>query len=51
MFDFDQDGVISQQDLKMTYASLDRPDVEDEEVKQMISEVNSIYSVFCIITR
>lgn len=45
MFDFDQDGVISHQDLKMTFASLDRPDIEDDEVKQMLSEVKKINSL------
>lgn len=41
MFDFDQDGVINEYDLRRTYASLGHPDVDDDEIKQMLSEVSA----------
>lgn len=41
MFDFDQDGIISEYDLKRTFASLGRPDIEEEELQHMLSEVST----------
>lgn len=40
MFDFDQDGVINEYDLRRTFASLGHPDADDDEIKQMLSEVS-----------
>lgn len=41
MFDFNQDGVIDRQDLKMTMAALGQ-DADSEEIDKMMEEVRDI---------
>lgn len=42
MFDFNHDGVIGREDLKLTLQTMGRDDVTDEEVDLMLSEVTAI---------
>ncbi|KAK2588646.1 hypothetical protein KPH14_006412 [Odynerus spinipes] len=41
LFDFNRDGIIDLEDLKFTFVTMGRPDVSEEHLKQMLSEMPS----------
>lgn len=41
LFDFNRDGIIDLEDLKFTFVTMGRPDISEEQLKQMLSEMPS----------
>ncbi|XP_014613735.1 PREDICTED: myosin regulatory light chain, smooth muscle [Polistes canadensis] len=41
LFDFNSDGIIDSEDLKFTFLTMGKPDVSEEQIQQMLSEIST----------